>query len=68
MTRSSVSHVLRIFEDADGTAFAGCSCGWVGAAWQDQPVADCEPPFALAHAHNEAYGHTYRTGQLGLDA
>lgn len=68
MTRPRVNHVLRIFEDEDGTAFAGCSCGWVGAAWPDEPVADDEPPFALAKAHNDAYGHTYRTGQLGLKA
>lgn len=63
---SSVSHDPHVFEDDDGSAFAGCSCGWTGAAYEDHLVDDDDPPFALAKAHNEAWGHTWRTRELGL--
>jgi hypothetical protein len=55
-----------VLEDDDGAAFAGCACGWVGPGHPDKPVPDDQPPFALAKAYNDRYGHIYRTRQLGL--
>jgi hypothetical protein len=68
MTTPRIDHQTRVWQDGAGAAFAGCSCGWTGPGTADHPVPDDEPPFALAKAYNDAYGHTYRTRTLGLDA
>ena len=63
MSKSSVGHDPVVFEDKDGSAFAGCACGWVGTAYEDHLVDDDQPPFAIAAAYNERYGHMHRTRQ-----
>jgi hypothetical protein len=50
------THKAEVFEDGD-SAFAYCSCGWVGQAYEDHPVNDEDPPYALAMAYNDRYGH-----------
>jgi hypothetical protein len=53
---SETTHKAEVFEDGE-SAFAHCSCGWVGQVFEDRPVGDEDPPYALAMAYNDRYGH-----------
>ena len=68
MSSEQTTHESSVFEDDEGAVFIACDCGWMSQGIADREVGDEDPPYALASAYNEHYGHRYRVTQLGLES